>query len=266
MNYFEQAVTYLTEQGVSRGLAITYIIVGCLLILMAIVALVMRIIVIVKYYKGNNRTIASGKTGIEVAREALEKAGLSDVNVEKAGWLRAFFIGNCYSITRNTIYLRRNIANEKTVTAVGLALQKVGIAKMCKQGSGMAKTRNIAQILTLVGPILFIPVVLFGFVLDVLIFHTFGIFSIVGIIIGLILIISGFVSTLLTLPVEKKANDIALEIINETGVLTTEEKEIIVDIFKAYIIAYVCEFIIAVLRIVQIVLEIAMNNQINNKK
>jgi len=265
MSIFEQAIAYFTEQGVSRGVAITYLIVSALIAIMIIVVLVMRIYLIIAYHDGNTKQTKSGKTSSQVAREALDKAGLKHIQVKKAGFFRAFFIGNCYSITQKTIFLRKGIYDKSTVTAVALALQKVGVAKMCEEGNAITRTRNIMQILSLVGPILFVPVVALGFVLDIVLFHVFGVFSIVGIAVGFVLIFAGLVSTLLTLPVEKKANDMALKTINETGVLTSDEIEITKKVFKAYIVSYVCEFIVAVLRIVQIILEIVMNAQINSK-
>ena len=264
--YIEKFIQYFTDKGVSRGVAITYLIVSAIIVVMAIVALVMRIIVIIKYQEGNKREVKSGKTGYEIAREMLDKAGLKDVKIEKAGWLRAFFIGNCYSITKNTIFLRKGIINAKSVTSVALALQKVGVAKLCVNGNKTAKTRNIMQIVSLVGPILFVPVVLLGFILDYILFQVFGIFSIVGIAVGLFLVLAGFIERMLNIPVEKKANKMALSMIRETGVLDEEEIAIVEKVFKAYMIAYICEFIIAVLRIVQIVLEIVMNVQIASNK
>lgn len=261
----EELIKYFTEQGVSRGLAITYIVVSALLVVMAIVALVMRIMVVFKYHKGNHTKTKSGKTSFQVAEEALSKLGLKDVKVKKAGFFRAFFIGNSYSISQNTIFLRPSIANKDSITAVSLALQKVAIAKMHHEGKSSVKIRNTAQVLTLVGPILFVPVVLLGFLIDILLFKNFGVFSVVGIAIGLVLVAAGFVQTFLNLPVEKKANTIALEMIDKTGVLDKSEREIAKKVFDAYIIAYVCEFIVAILRVVQIVLEIVMNSQINSK-
>ena len=122
------------------------------------------------------------------------------------------------------------------------------------------------QIVSLVGPILFVPVVLLGFILDYILFQVFGIFSIVGIAVGLFLVLAGFIERMLNIPVEKKANEMALSMIRETGVLDEEEIVIVEKVFKAYMIAYICEFIIAVLRIVQIVLEIVMNVQIASNK
>lgn len=261
---WEKGIAYFTNQGVSRGVAIAYIITGIAIAIMAVVVIIMRIYLMVKYHEGNTQKTKSGKTSNQVAREALDKAGLSHIKVEKAGFLRAFVYGNCYSITKKTIFLRRGIYDKDSITAVSMALQKVGVAKMCEEGNVATRTRNIMQILSLFGPILFVPVVLAGFLIDLLIFNALGAFSVAGIAVGGVLVLSGLIATLLNLPVEKKANDMALKMINQTGILTKDEIVVVEKVFKAYLVSYVCEFIVAVLRIVQIILEIVMNVQINS--
>lgn len=265
MNIWEQLISYFTDLGVSRGVAITYLIVSALIILMALIVIVMRIYLMVTYHEGNSKKTRSGKTSSEVAREALDKAGLKHVQVAKAGFFRAFIFGNSYSISQKTIFLRRGIYNKDSITAVSMALQKVGVAKLYESGDAKTRTRNIMQVVSLVGPLLFVPVVFAGFVLDYALFRVFGIFSIIGIAVGLVIVFSGLIATLLTLPVEKQANEMALKMIKETGVLTDEEIVVVKKVFKAYLVSYVCEFIVAVLRIIQIVLEIIMNAQIKNK-
>ena len=254
-------IDYFSNKGIDTGLAIAYIIVSALVVIMAIVALIMWIMVAVRYSKTNKKHISSGRTSFEVAREMLDKCGLKHVQVKKAGFFRAWFYGNSYSMIKKTVFLRKNIADKATVTAVGLALQKVGIAKMCETDGKMAKMRNIFQIIGLFGPFMFIPFILIGVFLDILLFDTFGAFSIVGIAIGLIFLAGGFIVTLLNIPVEKKANDMALEMIDESGLMTEEERAMIKKVFDTYIIAYIMDFIVTVLRIIQIILEILMKTQ-----
>jgi len=261
---WNKAVSYFTDMGVSRGVAITYIIVSALLVVMALVALVMRIIVIINYKDANKRKTSSGKNSCEIAREVLDRAGMKDVKIKKAGFFRWLFIGNSYSISQKTIFLRKNIFEKDSVTAATLALQKVGVAKLHKDGKKSVGIRNVAQILSLIGPILFVPVVLAGFIVDFVFFGVFGMFSVIGIVVGLVFVLSGFVATMLNIPVEKKANGIAMKLIKETGVLNEEEQAAAKKVLDSYIVAYVCEFIVAILRVIQIVLEVVMNVQINN--
>ena len=260
-------VEVFTAEGVNAGLAIAYLIVSLLVVVMAVVALVMWIMVAIRYSKSNRRRLASGKSSMQIAREMLDSCGLHHVQLKKAGFLRSWFYGNSYSITKKTVFLRNNITDKDTVTAVGLALQKVGIAKMCESDNKMAKTRNIFQIVGIFGPFMFVPLILIGFVADYLIFSTIGAFSVVSIVLSLIILAAGLVVTVLNIPVEKKANEMALKMIDETGVMTEEERAMIKKVFDTYIIAYVMDFIVTVLRIIQLILEIAMTLQSgsNNK-
>ena len=261
---FEKAIKFFTDKGVSREVAIAYLAVGAALVVLAVVAIVLRIIVMVKYHDGNTRQTESGKSCVEVARQALDQAGLKEVKIAKAGWLRAFFFGNSYSLSKKTIFLRRGIMNKSSITAVGVAMQKVGIAKLINSGNKTAIVRNRSQVFSLFGPILLIPIILLGAILDVVIFRVFGTFSIVAIVISALIMVCGLLETFLNLPVEKKANEMAMQMIKDGNLLTPEEQIIIQKVFDAFIIAYICEFLIAVLRVVQIILEVVMNVQISN--
>ena len=123
---WQKMIEFFTEKGVSTGLAIAYIIVSALLVVMAIVALIMWIIVCVKYFAANKTRTTSGKTGLELAREMLDKAGLKHIQVKKAGLLRAIFIGNCYSITKKTVFLRGAIANKNSTAKIRVYLDIAG--------------------------------------------------------------------------------------------------------------------------------------------
>ena len=260
----EEIIKYFTDLGVSRGLAIAYIIVSILIVIMAIAAFVMRIMIFINYFSSNRVKTSNGQSCVDVARSALDKAGLGHIQIKKANIFRAFVFGNCYSITKKTIFLRRSIMNKDSLTAVGVALQKVGVARLCEGDSKMAKTRNYMQIVGLFGPILFLPVILIGMVIDLVLFQSFGVASIISIVIGIIILSAGFIVTLLNIPVEKKANKLALQTIDETSICTAEERKVIAKVLNTYIIAYICDFIVAVLRIVQLILEIVMNSQIKS--
>ncbi|MBP5651115.1 MAG: zinc metallopeptidase [Clostridia bacterium] len=261
---FERAIAFFTDKGVTRGVAIAYIIVSALLIVMAVIALIMRIIVMYKYFDGNKMQTSGGRTCMDVARQALDEAGLKDVKVKRAGFFRALFFGNSYSLSKKTIFLRGTIAKKSSITAVGIAMQKVGIAKLINSGDKMALTRNRLQVISLFGPILLIPVILIGAIIDIVLFRVLGTFSIVAMVVDGVILFAGIVVTLLNMPVEKKGNNMALEMIEKSNILTEEEKIVIRKVFDAYMMAYICEFIMAILRVVQLILEIVMNVQISN--
>ena len=263
-NIIEKAIAYFTDLGVSRGLAIAYLIVSTLLVVMAIVALIMWIRVAVVYFSTNKTQSSSGKNCMQIAREALDKEGLHHIQVKKASLLRGWILGNCYSITKKTVFLRGSIAGKNSLTAIGVALQKVGIAKLCESGDTKARTRNVLQIVGLFGPILFIPIMLIGMIIDLLVFEALGTFSFISIALGLFVVLAGFLTTLLNIPVEKKANKMAMEMLDTCGLFEDEEKAQIKRVLDTYIVAYICDFIVSVLRVVQLVLEIVMSNQISS--
>lgn len=261
MEFIDKIMALLKEGGASQALAIAYIVVSALVVIMAIVALVMWIVVAIRYSRANRMQTSSGKTSCEVAREALDKAGLHYVQVKKASFLRAWFWGNSYSLSKKTIFLRRNIMEKSSLTAVGLALQKVGIAKAIEGGDIKAKTRNFLQIFGVFGPFMFIPLVLLGAIIDIVLFSHFGTWSIAGLVVGIIFLLTGALCTFLNIPVEKKANKVALELLEEHKVCTASEREEIKKVLDTYITAYILDFIVTVLRIIQLILEILINSR-----
>lgn len=260
--FLTEGISYITKTtGVPVGMAWAYVIVSSLVVVMAIAALVMWIIVAVKYSKSNHKTLASGKNSFDVAKQMLNQAGLNNIELKQAGFFRAWIYGNYYDMKHKTIYLRKQIANKNTITAVGLALQKVGIAKLCESGDAKAIIRYKFKKLGIFGPLLCVPTILLGILIDIFLMNSSSfVCSIIGIVLGGILLLAGFIQTLLTIPVEKKGNDMALQMIDETGIMTDEERKIIKGVFDAYIIAYVMDFIVTVLRIVQLILEILIKS------
>ena len=109
-------------EGAMKGdaLSIAYLVVSVLVIIMAIVALVMKILIAVRYWKANKMPISSRMTGAEAARFVLDKDGLTHIKVKKAGIIRGVLFGNYYNVFTKTIYLRSilfKIDDKKSVTA-----------------------------------------------------------------------------------------------------------------------------------------------------
>ncbi|MBQ4424759.1 MAG: zinc metallopeptidase [Lachnospiraceae bacterium] len=261
--------TITTEYGANRPLAIAYLVVCALVLIMAIVALVMKIIVFIRYSKANRMPVSNQMTGLETARYALDTAGLTHIKVRKAGIIREALFGNYYNVYTKTIYLRSilgKIDNKKSVTSTALALQKVGLAKLCEEGDKKTLIRNTLSLIGVFGPFLFIPLILIGGVLDYYVLKTDGKIAGMCIVLGVLFMIAGFIVTALNIPVEKKANQRALEMIEEYDLATPQEREVMKNVFDTYIISYICDFILEILRIVQWVLQIVMKAQSSKNK
>ena len=249
----------MEELGTTEGLAIAYLAVGVLIAIMAIVATVMKCIIWVRYSRANKMAISTRMTGLEAARYVLDKEGLDYVTVKKAGFFREAIFGNYYNIATKTIYLRSvlgKIDNKQSVTSMALGIQKAALAMLCEGGDKKAVARNRMHLIGLFGPFLFIPLVIVGMILDFMVFNTNGLISIVMMSLSGVFVIMGFVVTYLNIPVEKKANEIALKLMKVHGLANDEELKVMEDVFKAYIISYICDFILEILRMVQWILEI----------
>ena len=62
---------------------------------------------------------------------------------------------------------------------------------------------------------------------------------------------AGFIVTLLNIPVEKKANRLALQLMEEYGLATGKELKTMQKVYGAYIASYVAQFILQMLRLIQ---------------
>ena len=251
----------MDQYDTSPGLATAYLIVTALIVVMAVVCLILSIRVYIKYSRANKKGISSQMTGIEAAQLVLKQYGLDYVTVRKAGILREMFFGNYYNIWSKTIYLRSwlgKIDKKKSVTSVALGVQKAAVARLCEEGDRQARTRNTLSLIGVFGPILFLPVVILGVLIDMWVMKDVTAISYISMGIGGLLVIAGFIVTMLNIPVEKRANDLALEMMEESGLTTGEELDMMKDVYDAYILSYIAEFILEILRVVQWILEIAM--------
>lgn len=247
--------------GATGGLAVAYIIVSILIVIMGIVCLVLEIRVWLMYSDANKIGISSRMSGMDAARYVLDQAGLNRVKVRKAGFIREALFGNYYNVATKTIYLRSwlgRIDDRQTVTAMALGVQKAAIARMCVEGDQQAIIRGRLSLIGIFGPILFIPVVLIGALIDMLLMDSITAISYVSMALGAVLLIAGFIVTMLNIPVEKRANKLALKMMREYGLANGEELQVMKGVYDAYILSYIAQFILEVLRIVQWILEVAI--------
>lgn len=236
------------------------VIVG-LLVIVSVYALIMEIVLGIKYVKYNKRKNSCGKTGEQVAREILDNNGLSWIKVSKSG---SFLFGNSYSHYFKKVRLRRRTWQKDSLTSLAMAAQKSSLAILDKEGDADMKKRVKLTPFIYFGPLAFIPLIIIGFVLDVLIFesdtcHALIICSIVGLVLYLI----SFAMSVYELRTEKKAQVRAISIMNEEGLATAEEINMCKELFKLYNIEYINNMIIALLELIYRILQIVMYAQGN---
>ena len=243
------------------GLELASLIVSALIIVCLVVALVVQIVLIIKYKQYNKTPLSSGLTSQQTARALLDANGLENVAIEKLGFFRRILLfGNHYSVMKKTIYLRQNILQSSSVTAVGIATQKVCLAIQHKNKDKSFIFRYVLQILTLFTPLLFYGSIVIGLIIDFI--TTFsGIPTIIGLLVGLGFYLLVFVLQIVNIKVEKKANAQAIEILQSANIFNEQEITTFKNLLKLYIISDVIVLILSILKLILQILKILIRSR-----
>lgn len=252
MDFWEELLNEAGNGNPSLGLAI--LVVGALIILVALVSLTVSIVLGIKYFRFNRKENSAGLTGVEAARKILDANGLEHIKVKTVGSL---MFGNSYSHYFKKVRLRRLTRHKKSVTALAMGVQKSALAVLDKEGDPAMKARIRLIPLITFGPLAFIPLIVVGVLLDVLLLHTNGWVTIVFAALGAGFYLLSFVLSLMTLKTEKRAQERAYELLRENKMATEEEIEDIKKLFKLYNIQYVNDLILSALELLYYILQIA---------
>lgn len=240
-----------TLDGVSEGVIIAMSVVVGLLIIASIFALGVSIYLAISYVRYNKKQNSCGKTGEQIAREILDHHELRHIKVSKTG---SIMFGNSYSHYFKKVRLRRLTWQKRSVTSLAMAAQKSALAVLDKENDAEMRTRVRLTPLIYFGPIAFVPMVVIGVLLDVLL--STGFCGILFTVLGLGFYLLSFVMSILVLKTEKKAQKRAYEIMKEEGLATEEELESCKKLFRLYNIEYINDMVIALLELIYRVLQI----------
>lgn len=240
-----------TLDGVSEGVIIAMSVVVGLLIIASIFAFGISIYLSISYVRYNKKQNSCGKTGEQIARKILDHHELGHIKVSKTG---SIMFGNSYSHYFKKVRLRRLTWQKRSVTSLAMAAQKSALAVLDKENDADMRTRVRLTPLIYFGPIAFVPMVVIGVLLDVLL--STGFCGILFTVLGLGFYLLSFVMSILVLKTEKKAQKRAYEIMKEEGLATEEELESCKKLFRLYNIEYINDMVIALLELVYRVLQI----------
>ena len=169
--------------------------------------------------------------------------------------------GNSYSHFFKKVRLRRWTVKKNSISSMAMGAQKSCLAILDKEGDKDMKTRIILTPFIYFGPLMFLPLVIGGIILDLILFSFSGIVTIIASGAGLLFYIASFVMSLMVLKTEVKAQNRALEILEKEDLATSEEREMMKDLFKLYNIQYVNDLILEFLELILRVLMIFANVQ-----
>lgn len=161
------------------------------------------------YRKYKQVSVKSGKNGFDVAREILDRNGLSNVMIlETQGELT-----DHYDPSKKVVKLSHDIYNGKTIAAVSVASHECGHAIQDKNGYKFLRFRNKI-----------VPLVNFSSKIGYVAIMAGILLSIVDLIwVGIAFEVVILLFQLVTLPVEFDASKRALKLIKEYGIVSNDE-------------------------------------------
>lgn len=190
-----------------------------------------------KYKKIKNK---KGLSGLDVARQILDKHGMQDVYVtETQGRL-----SDHYDPTRKVVRLSKEIYSGTSIASVSVAAHEVGHAIQDKEGYSFMRIRSKL-----------VPLVNFSSMAGyfaILIGFLFGYLQLVWI--GILLEVVILLFQLITLPVEFDASRRAAEELEGNGMLDSDELKKSSNMLKAAAFTYVASVLTALLQIARLVL------------
>lgn len=187
-----------------------------------------------KYSKVGNR---EGVTGAEAAQVILRSAGIDDVRVEQV----AGFLSDHYSPKEKVLRLSPQNYSGSSIAAVGIAAHEAGHAIQHARRYAPLVIRNAAVPLASIGSSMGYFVIIIGLMMS----GSRGALNFVTIA-GLLLLAAVVFFQLVNLPVEFDASRRALQVLPETGILSTEETQGARAVLSAAAMTYVAATVAAI--------------------
>ena len=232
---------------------VALIVVGFAIAIVAVVSFAVSIYLSISYIKFNRRENSAGLTGEEAARKVLDLNGLEHISVKVSGSL---LFGNSYSHYFKKVRLRRRTVSKKSLASLAMGTEKAALAVLDKEGDPDMRKRVKMVPIIAIGPFAFIPLVLVGAVIDILLMDSDGICTIVLSCMGAAFYIFSFILSLLTLKTEKKAQERSYTLLRENGMATEDEISDMQRLFRLYNIEYINDMVLSMLEVLYYILQL----------
>ena len=175
------------------------------------------------YSKYSGVRSRSGLTAGEAARQILRNNGIYDVEIQPT----AGKLTDRYVPSKKVIYL--SAMNSTSIADIGVAAHECGHAIQYSTGYMPLRLSQMLTPVCAIGSNFGIPILIIGMI-----------FSISGLIsIGILLFSLGFLISVITLPVEYNASNRALDILEDYGMLNSEELQGTKKVLRAAGLTYV---------------------------
>lgn len=183
-------------------------------------------------------------TGASVAREILNRYGLSNVKVEPV----AGELTDHYDPRSKTLRLSEAVYSSNSLAALGVAAHEAGHALQHAQGYAPLALRSAV-----------VPVAGFGSQLGPMLVILGVVFSASGfggmlINLGILTFTAAVLFSLITLPVEFNASKRALAILTQDGLIAGEEYQPVKQVLQAAALTYVAAAVYAIMQLIYLLM------------
>ena len=181
-----------------------------------------------------------GLTGAQAASEVLRFYGINDVKIEHVSGE----LTDHYDPKANVIRLSDKVYNSTSVASIGVACHEAGHAAQYAQGYVPVKLRSVIYPACSIGSKIGIPIAILGLIFSFDFLITIGIAFF-----GLAVFFQ-----IVTLPVEFNASRRAVKVIDEMGILQTEELRGTKKVLTAAALTYVASLAVSVANLLRLIL------------
>ncbi len=191
-----------------------------LITIIALVGMVVQGVLKAKFEKYGKTPLRAGLSGKEVAEKMLAEHGITDVQVISTPGA----LTDHYNPLKKTVNLSRPVYDSRSVAAAAVAAHEVGHAVQHARGYAWLKMRS-AMVPMLSVSNKFVTILLIA---GILMLNSFPQLLLAGIILFALTVVFSFI----TLPVEYDASRRAKQWLEQTGLVTPEEKTKVADALK----------------------------------
>ncbi len=223
--------------GLFYGIDMTYIV----LVLPAVIfAMIMQARVNSVFNKYSAVANANRLSGAKVAEAMLRAFGITDVTIERVSGN----LSDHFDPRKKVIRLSDSVYDSVSVAAAGVAAHECGHAMQYASGYGPIKLRNAIIPICQFGSTMSLPLILAGIL-----------FSFAPLIkVGIVFFALATFFQLITLPVEFNASSRALETLENTGVLSYDEKGMAKKVLGAAAMTYVAALAVSFVQLLRLII------------
>ena len=207
--------------------------------------------VVSTFNKFNTTQTQSGKTAKEVAQLMLNGAGYTTTSIKE---IRGELTDN-YNPKTDTVSLSQSVANQNSISSIGVAAHEVGHVFQHKQKYAPLKIRSALVPVLNISSFFMWPLIILGLIMEVVAVSTM---SSALIYIGIGIYALNTVFCLITLPVELNASKKAYKMLISTNEMTEEEAKNAKQVLNAAAWTYVAGLITSILSLIRVILFVFM--------